>query len=140
MIDRIADLVVQQILLADISDVGAFRILGEQVIEGLVLGRPDILRDRLIPFVAVREHRIDVEDHAPEIEHPVLHHLADREAGMGDRRSEHLARADADVVGLGHVTNVGICRKGGKRGFRSAPRTAWDSFAQGMLVNPAAIG
>ena len=52
MVDRLAVVVGQQILLADISDVGAFRILGEQMVEGLVLGRADVLGDRLIPFLA----------------------------------------------------------------------------------------
>ena len=52
MVDRLALVVGQQILLADIGDVGALRILGEQMVEGLVLGRPDVLGDRLIPFLA----------------------------------------------------------------------------------------
>ena len=52
MVDRLAAVVGQQILLADIGDVGAFLILGEQVIEGLVLGRAQLLGDRLIPFLA----------------------------------------------------------------------------------------
>ena len=87
----------QQILLADIGDVARFRILGEQMVERLVLGRPDLLGDRLIPFLAVGEDRIDVEDHAAEVEQPVAHHLADREAGMGDRR-----RRGGRCVGVGH--------------------------------------
>src|SRR5947199_7711150 len=40
VIDRLIALVGQQILVADISDVGRFRIFGQQVIERLVLGWP----------------------------------------------------------------------------------------------------
>src|SRR6478609_3780391 len=62
MIDRLVAIVGKQILLADIGDVAALAVLGEQVIERLVLARAQIDGDRLIPFVAVGEHRIDIED------------------------------------------------------------------------------
>ena len=72
-----------EILLADVGDVALLGILGEQMVEGLVLGRADRLGDRLIPFVAVGEVRIDVEDHAAKIEQPMAHDFADAEAGLG---------------------------------------------------------
>src|SRR5206468_5304478 len=83
VVDRLISLVRQQILLADISDVARFRIFSEQVIEGLILGRPDRLRDRFIPFVAVGEDRVDIEDHAAKVEQSVAHDLADRKTGLG---------------------------------------------------------
>ena len=55
------------------------------MVEGLVLGRAHRLGDRLIPFVAVGEFGVDVEDHAAEIEQAMAHDLANAEAGDGDR-------------------------------------------------------
>ena len=83
MIDRLVALVRHQVLLADIGDVSALGILGQQVIEGLVLGRTQRFGNRLIPFVAVGEDRIDVEDHSTKIEEPVADDFADCEARGG---------------------------------------------------------
>src|SRR5258705_7537448 len=81
MVDWLFGLVADQILLADIGDVRALRILGEQVIEWLVLARAQALGNRFVPSLAVGEDRIDIEDHAAEIEHPVAHDIANGEAG-----------------------------------------------------------
>ena len=80
MVDRLLAVVADQILLADIGDVALLRIFGEQMVEGLLLGRADLLGDRLVPFVAVRKFRVDVEDDAPEVEQAMANDLADREA------------------------------------------------------------
>ena len=72
-----------QVLLADVGDVGRFRIFGEQVVERLVPGRPDRLGDCVIPFVAVGELGIDVEHDSAKIEEAMLDDVADREAGQG---------------------------------------------------------
>ena len=85
MVDFAAFIVGNEVLLADIGDVAGLRIFGEQVVEGLVLGRPQCLVNGFVPFLAVGEFRIDVEDHATEVEQPVLDDLADAEAGGGDR-------------------------------------------------------
>ena len=45
--------------------------------------RPDLGRDRLIPFLAVGEDRIDVEDHPAKVEQAVPDHVADAVAGEG---------------------------------------------------------
>src|SRR3546814_3309802 len=68
MVDRTMFGVGHQILLADIGDVGGIVAFGEQVVIGLFLRRADRFRDRVIPFVAVRKDRIDVEDDAAEID------------------------------------------------------------------------
>ena len=81
MVDRLVAVVADQILLADVSDVGGFGILGEQVVKGLVLARAQAFRNGLISFLAVGELGIDVEDHATEIEDPVANHIADGEVG-----------------------------------------------------------
>jgi len=83
VVDRLFALVNDEVLLADIRDVCGLGILGEQVIEGLVLGRPKLLGNGFVPFLAVREFRIDVEDDSAEIEDPMAHHLADRETRAG---------------------------------------------------------
>ena len=60
MVDRLALVVGDEVLLADISDVARLAVLGEQMVEGLVLVRADRLGDRLIPFVAswrIRDRR-----------------------------------------------------------------------------------
>ena len=83
------------------------------MVERLVLARADRLGDRLVPFLAVGEDRIDVEDHAAEIEHPVAHDVADREAGkrhvdlacpMGDERSSEFM---ASYLGLPRLGKAG---------------------------------
>ena len=52
-------------------------VLGEQVVERLILVRPHFGGDRLVPFFGVVEDRIDVEDHAAERKQPMPHDLAD---------------------------------------------------------------
>jgi hypothetical protein len=84
MVDRFLGFVADQILLADIGDVALLAILGEQVVEGLLLRRADLLGDRLVPFLAVRKLGVDVEDHPPEVEQSVPDDLADREARQRD--------------------------------------------------------
>src|SRR3546814_1748533 len=46
--------------------------------------RTQILRNGLIPFLAIGEDRINIEHHATKSEHAVLHNVADTEAGMRD--------------------------------------------------------
>ena len=87
MLDRIARIVDHQILLGDVGDVIRVLVLGEQMIEGLILGRPDLLGDRLVPLLGVAELRIDVENHAAERKHPMPDHLAQAEFGNPIARS-----------------------------------------------------
>src|SRR5580704_9874615 len=47
------------------------------MIERLVLARPHLGGDRLVPFLGIVEHRIDVEYDTAERIKPVPHHLAD---------------------------------------------------------------
>src|SRR5208282_5508406 len=77
--NRLSGLVRHQILLGDVSDVLAVRILGVEVIERLLLGRTNLGGDRTPPFLGVGEDRIDVEDHTTEWVEPVLDHLSDPE-------------------------------------------------------------
>src|SRR4051812_14702036 len=110
MLDRLVALVVEQILLADIGDIAAVAIVGEQMVERLVLVRPDLLRDRVIPFVGVGEDRIDVEDHAANVEHAVADHVADGEAGMADRGRGDRGGGKVRTMLCGtcdHAANVG---------------------------------
>src|SRR5215470_5268091 len=93
MAHRLARGVGQQVLLGDIRDVFALRVLREQVIERLVLARPHLGRNRLVPFLGVVEFRVDVEHDAAEWKQPVADHLADLELGVA-----HLAHARADIV------------------------------------------
>src|SRR6185503_2343412 len=86
VVDRLVAVVGDQILLADVGDVARLGVLGEQMVERLVLGWPHAFRNGLVPFLAVGELRIDVEDHAPKVEQPVANDLADREAREWDRR------------------------------------------------------
>ena len=113
MIDHLIAIITNEILLAYISDVAAFVVLGEEMIKGLILGGPKILGDRFIPFFAVCEDRIDVEDDAAKLEQPVPHHLAYGEAGMADRVAERCRERDSGCSRIGdilvyHQINVGI--------------------------------
>jgi len=77
MIDRPARVIHQQILLADISNIGGIVILREQMVERLILARARVCRNLLIPFFAVGKNRINIEDHAAEQIQPVAHDIAD---------------------------------------------------------------
>ncbi len=81
MAHRLAGVVGQEVLLGDIGDQGGLLVLGQQVIEGLVLGRAHVLGDRQPPLFGVGEFRVHVENHAAEREEPVAHHLSNRELG-----------------------------------------------------------
>ncbi len=70
-----------QILLADISDVARFAIVGERMIERLVAARGCSGLDS-VPFLAVGEDRIDIEHHAAKAEDAVFHLVADPEEGV----------------------------------------------------------
>src|SRR3954451_4597867 len=50
---RFAGFVDQQVLLGDIGDVFAFRVFREQMIERLILARPRLGWNRLVPFLGV---------------------------------------------------------------------------------------
>src|ERR1700736_643405 len=71
----------RQTLLRDVLNEIRFRILGEQMIERLILLRPDLLGDRQPPFLGIVEDRIDIEDHAPERKDPVTDDLPDLKLG-----------------------------------------------------------
>ena len=88
MVDRVALVVGDEVLLADVGDVARLGILGHQMVEGLVLRRAHMLGDRVIPFVAVREFGIDVEDHPAKIEQAMPHDVADSVAGGGKRSDQ----------------------------------------------------
>src|SRR6185437_575838 len=83
MLDRAVLGVGEQVLLGDISLVGAaLGILRQEMIEGLLLRRPAIRRDRLIPLLGIVKHRIDIEDDAAKGIKPVPDNLSDREFGI----------------------------------------------------------
>ena len=81
MAHRLAGIVGQQILLRDVGDILRFFVLGEQVVERLVLRRPHLGGNGEVPFLRVREDRIDVVDHAAKGIEAVLDDLADGESG-----------------------------------------------------------
>jgi len=78
----LARLVGQQVLLRHVGDVRGFSVLGEQVVERLILVGTHVFGDRQPPLLGVGEHRVDVIDHAPERIEPVAHDLADLELGV----------------------------------------------------------
>ena len=70
----------KQVLLRDVGDVLRLRVLGEQMVVGLLLVRPDLLGDRQPPLLGVVELGIDVEDDAAERIEAVAHDLPHRES------------------------------------------------------------
>jgi hypothetical protein len=87
MADRAIVVVVKQVLLADIGNIAVLRIFGEQMVKGLILGRTDFRRDRVIPFIAVGENRINIKDHAAKIKHPVPNNFPNPKPRAGDIRN-----------------------------------------------------
>src|SRR6266508_4191948 len=75
MAHGIAALIIEQILLRYIGDIFGVVVLREEVIEGLVLARADVFRDRAPPFFSIREYRIDIEYDTSEREQAVSHDL-----------------------------------------------------------------
>ena len=86
MPDRLATVIRQQILLADISDIAAVITFREKMIKGLVFGGLQIFRNGFIPFFAIREHRIDIIDHTAKIKNAMAHDVANGETGSEDVR------------------------------------------------------
>src|SRR5689334_23484094 len=76
---RFARIIDEEVLLRHIGNVFCLLIFGEEMVEGLVLGRPDLLRDRQPPFFRVGERRIDIENDAAKGKQAVLHHLTNSE-------------------------------------------------------------
>src|ERR1700691_3704522 len=98
---RLAAIIGQKILLGDVGDVFGLIVLSEQMVEGLVLVRTDLRRDRLVPFLGVVEDGIDVEDNAAERKQAVPDYLADLKFGApkvihGDNETTQLWRAAGD--------------------------------------------
>jgi hypothetical protein len=87
MVDRPFFGIGQQILLADIGDVAAVPIFGKKMVERLVFGRANFLGNRLIPFLAIVENRIDIEDYSAKIEDAMPHDIANRKLRARDVRS-----------------------------------------------------
>ena len=77
MAHRLAGLVRQQVLLGDIGDIFGFGVFREQMIERLILVRPNLGRNRLVPFLGIVEQRIDVENDPAKRIDAVPHDLAD---------------------------------------------------------------
>ncbi len=78
---------------------------GEQVVIGLLFRRADFFRDSLIPFVAVRKDRIDVEYDAAKIEHAMADNIARREARTPDERGSNGGGKFGSGFG-GHMVNL----------------------------------
>src|SRR3546814_3052065 len=101
------------------------------MVERLVPVRTQILGDRLVPFLAIGEDRIDIEDHAAEIEQAVPNNLADSEIGMRDRRRLDGGGevGEKGLVSGHHPFNVGPAKKRpGKADFpwpQAGPPPAW---------------
>ena len=68
-----------EVLFRDIGFVAARLVLRQQVIEGLVLVRADLFRDRLVPGFCVGVLRIDIINHPAKTEETVRDDLADIE-------------------------------------------------------------
>src|SRR5712691_5685311 len=109
MPDRLAAGVEQKVLLRDVSDVGALRVLGEQVVERLVLVRPHFGGDRLVPFLGIVEFRVDIEHDAAEREDAVAHHRPDRE--FGDAHLAHVPDSKPELW-RARAPQVNTCSRG----------------------------
>ncbi len=84
MINRAIFFVSKQILLADIGNIAALCVFGEQMVKRLVSCWPNFFGDRFIPFFAVREDGIDIKYNAAKIKDPMPNNLTYAEAGMRD--------------------------------------------------------
>ncbi len=99
MIDWACLTIGKQILLADVGHIAVVAIFREQVIEWLFPVRPDFRRNRFVPFLAIGEDRIDIEDNAAKIEHPVAHDIADPEPRLGPFRRFYVSASLRRIKG-----------------------------------------
>lgn len=76
MFHRLTGLVGQKVLLRDIGDIVGMLVLGQKVIERLILARTIFFRDCLPPFLGVGKYRINVKNNATERVFPVPDDLA----------------------------------------------------------------
>ena len=72
MANWIAGGIGHEVLLRDIGDIFGFRVFREEMIERLILARPDLLGNCLPPCLGIREDRVHVVDYPPEGKFPVL--------------------------------------------------------------------
>ena len=75
MANWIAGGIGHEVLLRDIGDIFGFRVFGEEVIERLILARPDLFGNFLPPCLGIREDRVHVVDYPPEGKFAVFDHL-----------------------------------------------------------------
>ena len=140
MIDRAGLAVLQQVLLADIGGVARITVLGEQVVERLLAGRADFLGDRFVPFLAVGEDRIDIENHPAKIEQLVAHDVADAEPRAGAARRIDVPSGGGGIVcGAIHSCQYRACPPTKQRQAALVPRN-WPERGRKGLGNSAAIG
>lgn len=95
VIDRSTIAIAHEILLADIGNIGAFLVLGQQVVERLVPVRTNIFGDGFVPFLAVGKHGIDIEYDTAKPEKPVTHDVANSKARLA------VAGCNDPATGLG---------------------------------------
>ena len=71
----------QEVLLRHVRFVRGRSVFRQQVIEGLILGGADILRDGLPPFLRIVEYRVHIKDDPPKRIDTELDDLPDLELG-----------------------------------------------------------
>ena len=93
MTHRFASLVGQEVLFGHIGDIAVLVVFRQEVVEGLVLARPNLFGNGLPPFFCIVEGRIDIENHAAKGEDPVLYDLTDSEFGESCAHSIFIHRS-----------------------------------------------
>ncbi|EAQ26250.1 hypothetical protein ROS217_13776 [Roseovarius sp. 217] len=76
VIHRFARIIGHEVLFAHIGHIVALLVFRQQVIERLFLGRAAVLGNRGIPFLGIRELRIDIKDYPAKRVLLVTDHLA----------------------------------------------------------------
>ncbi len=103
MVDGTIFTIRQQVLLTHIRDIARFRILGEQMVKGLIPPRPNIFWDRGIPFFAIGKNRINIKHNPSKIKDSVTNDLPHAKAGAGDGRRAFGAIATCGCLNVTHV-------------------------------------
>src|SRR5688572_4229050 len=117
MVDRPALAVILQVLLADVSDIARLAVLGEQVVKRLLTRRPYVGGNGFVPFLAVGEDRVDVENHAAEVIHPMLDDIANGETRPhADGRIYQPTGLGREEVRSVHDADIGFVRFWNKQG------------------------
>jgi len=79
VIDRLAAIIGDKVLLRDIGDVIGLIVFGQQMVKRLFFRRSRLFGDGGVPFISVGKLRVDIENDTPKRVFTMANHLTETE-------------------------------------------------------------